>query len=109
MRILLDECVPRRLGGSLTGHSVATVQEQGWTGRKNGELLALMIEAGLEVLLTVDQGIYYQQNLQSATVAVIALSAKTNRLVDLLPLVPEVLTTLSNIAPGQIVIVRGQQ
>ena len=42
MRILLDECVPRRLRGELPGHDVQTVPELGWSGKKNGELLALM-------------------------------------------------------------------
>ncbi len=63
MRILLDECVPQRLGRELTGHAVQTVPQQGWSGKKNGELLGLMAAAGFEVLLTVDQGIPHQQNL----------------------------------------------
>jgi hypothetical protein len=41
VRILLDECVDQRFRRDLVGHDVATVQEAGWAGKKNGELLAL--------------------------------------------------------------------
>jgi hypothetical protein len=68
MRILLDECVPRRLRQELPGHDVRTVQELGWSGKKNGELLQLMAGQGFEVLVTVDQSIRHQQNLQAAGV-----------------------------------------
>ena len=61
MCVLLDECVPKRLGRALTGRAVRTVAQEGWSGKKNGELLALMSAAGFEVLLTVDQGIRHQQ------------------------------------------------
>jgi hypothetical protein len=37
MRVLLDECVPK-LGRSLAGHAVGTVPQEGWSGKKNGEL-----------------------------------------------------------------------
>ena len=60
MRILLDECVPRPLRRELPGHNVRTIQEMGWAGKKNGELLALMAGAGFEVLLTVDQSLRHQ-------------------------------------------------
>lgn len=60
MRLLLDESVPR-LGPELVGHEVATGQEQGWGGMKNGELLALAAPE-FDVVLTVDQGIPIQQN-----------------------------------------------
>jgi len=38
----------------------------GWAGKKNGELLALMAGAGLEVLLTVDQNLRNQQNMTAS-------------------------------------------
>jgi predicted nuclease of predicted toxin-antitoxin system len=50
MRILLDECLPRRLRRELPGHDVRTVPEMGWSGKKNGALLSLMVAQGLEVL-----------------------------------------------------------
>ena len=106
MRVLLDECVPRRLGRELIGHDVRTVPQEGWSGKKNGELLALMVTAGFEVLLTVDQGIRYQQNLQAAGVAVMVMVGAGNQLVDLLPLVPQVLAALQTVRAGDSIEVR---
>jgi hypothetical protein len=59
--------------------------------------------ASFQVLVTVDQGIPYQQNLQKASVAVIILVARTNRLADLVPLVPSAHAALDSIKPGDVV------
>ncbi|BDA70982.1 hypothetical protein RIVM261_064900 [Rivularia sp. IAM M-261] len=75
----------------------------GWSGKKNGELLKLMTEAGFTILLTTDQNLRYQQNLQQAGVPVIVLMAPTNRLPDLIPLIPEVRSILSTIALGEVI------
>ncbi len=106
MRVLLDECVPKRLGRGLVGHVVRTVAQEGWAGKKNGELLALMSGAGFDVLLTVDQGIPHQQNLQATGVAVIVMIGASNQLADLTPLVPNVLVALSTVQRGDSVEVR---
>jgi len=103
MRILLDECVPRPLRRELSGHDVRTVREMGWAGKKNGELLALMAGAGFEVLLTVDQNLRYQQNLTGSAVAVVVMVAPSNRLQDVMPLVPKVEAALTGIQSGDVV------
>ena len=74
--------------------------EAGWAGKKNGELLSLAGNAGFQVFVSLDQGIEFQQNLTGRKVAVILLSAKSNRLVDLIPLAGKILTALSSIEPG---------
>ena len=103
MRVLLDECLPRRLRSHFTGHDVHAVPEMGWSGKKDNELLSLMAADGFEVLVTVDKGIRHQQNLQAAGVAVVVLVAATNRLADLLPRVPAALVALATIRPGDVV------
>jgi hypothetical protein len=100
MRILLDECVPRRLRLALPGHDVHTVPEMGWHGKKNGELLRLMVGQGFEVMLTVDRNLRHQQNLQAAGVALIVLVAASNRLADLSPFMPSVQAALGSLRPG---------
>jgi len=40
VRVLLDECVDRRLAIEILGHDVETVPDVGWAGVTNGELLA---------------------------------------------------------------------
>ena len=103
MRILLDECVPRRLRREFAGHDLRTVPEMGWSGKKNGDLLRAMAGDGFEVLVTVDQNLRHQQNLQAAGVAVVVLVAASTRLADLVPLVPAVQAALALIAPGEVV------
>jgi hypothetical protein len=103
MRILLDECVPRRLRRELIGHDLRTVPEMGWSGKKNGTLLALMVAQGFEVLITVDQNLRHQQNLAMLGVAVIVLVAASNRLADLVPLMPAAQLALNSINPGDVV------
>src|SRR5262245_24379799 len=103
MRNLLDECVPRRLRRGLPGHDVRTVPEMGWSGKKNGELLQLLVGQAFEVFLTVDRNLCHQQNLAAASVALVVLVAPSNRLADLVPLLPSVLTALTSIKPGDVV------
>jgi predicted nuclease of predicted toxin-antitoxin system len=103
MRILLDECVPRPLKRELADRDIHTVVEMGWAGKKNGELLQLMSREGFTILLTTDQNLRYQQNLQQAGVAIVVLVARSNRLPDLVPLIPDVLNILDTLAPGNVI------
>ncbi len=103
MRILLDECVPRPLKRELADYEIRTVVEMGWSGKKNGELLRLMNQEGFTILLTTDQNLRYQQNLEQVGVAVVVLVARSNRLSDLVPLVPGVRSVLSTITPGEVI------
>jgi len=89
MKILLDENLDWRLGRELPGHQVSSVPLIGWAGVKNGELLS-RAEAGYEVLINMDKGIYHQQNLSGLRLTIIALTAKTNRLADTRLLMPAV-------------------
>ncbi len=100
MRILLDECLPRRLRRSLPGHDVRTAPEMGWAGMKNGDLLRKMDSQGFAVLVTADRSLRYQQKLQTSGVAVIVLVASSNRLVDLSPLMSSVQATLKRFSKG---------
>jgi hypothetical protein len=106
MKVLLDECVPRKLKRELTEHEVLTVTEYGWSGIKNGKLLTLA-EAEFDLFLTVDQNLKYQQNLKAFHIGVILLVARNNRLKTLLPLMPEAREALKNIKAGDFVRVGG--
>lgn len=107
MRVLLDECAPRPLKRQLAEYDIKTVVEMGWSGKKNGELLQLMSQEGFTILLTTDQNLRYQQNLQQAGVAVVVLVAQSNKLADLLPLLPDARKVLNTIVPGAVVEVGG--
>lgn len=98
MRILLDESLPRRLARNLPGHDVRTVQECGWSGLKNGDLLRVAKDS-FDVLVTGDQNLEYQQNTSTLPIAIVVLGARDNRVESLLPLVPEILKALTTLAP----------
>ena len=49
-------------------YEVLTVTENGWSGFKNGDLLALA-EVEFDVFLTVDQNLSFQQNLKQFDIA----------------------------------------
>ena len=101
MRVLLDECVDRRLAQDIAEHEVRTVPAMGWATIKNGELLALA--AGqFDAFVTVDRNLAFQQHLPRFPIAVIVLRAPTNRLVDLRPLVPELLEKLPRAKKGEV-------
>ncbi len=107
MRILLDECALRPLKREFADCEIRTVVEMGWSGEKNGELLRLMSQDGFTILLTTDQNLRYQQNLQQTGVAVVVLVASSNKLSDLLPLIPDARNVLNTIAPGEVIEVGG--
>ena len=87
MRVLLDECLPRKLKREIQADVVKTVPEMGWAGTKNGALLRLA-EQEFDVFLTNDQNLEYQQNLSRFDLAVVVLIAPTNDVDDLKPLMP---------------------
>jgi hypothetical protein len=104
MRLLLDECVPRKLKFLFAagGHECETVREAGFDGKTNGELLVLA-EFLFDVLITIDRNIRYQQNLTSRDIAILVLCARSNDISDIAPLVPQALAALGTLTPGQVV------
>ncbi len=96
MKVLLDESVPRRLAAEFPeSFGSRTVQQMGWAGCSNGELLRLAADHGFGVLVTVDQGFAYQQSVRSLPIPVVIMIAGRTRLQELRPLVPEVIAVLS--------------
>src|SRR3954451_10090804 len=100
MRILLDECVPRRLKRELPDHTVQTVPEAGWAGIKNGALLKLA-DASFDVFVTVDRGMRYQQNVGAHDIAVIMLVVRHTMFEWVQPLCSALLEALDQAEPRQ--------
>ena len=100
MKILLDESVPRLLKLRLPQLNISTVQEMGWAGVQNGELLRRADEL-FDVLITADRNLRYQQNLSGRKLAILVLPSNQVPLVT--RLVPVVETLLITIQPGAIV------
>ncbi len=104
MRVLLDECLPRRLKRELVSHDARTVPEMGWASKTNGELLALAA-ADFDVFLTSDRNLSYQQNVSAFDVAVVVLVARSNNIEDLRPLAPKILTVLESPERGRVTVI----
>jgi hypothetical protein len=100
LNILLDESAPRLIKTRLAEFSISTVQEMGWTGLKNGELLALA-ERQFDVFITADQQLRYQQNLAGRRLAILVLPG--NQVPMVTRLLPMIVQTLREMAPGAFV------
>ncbi len=88
MKILLDECVTKRLKENLKEFEVLTVTELGWSGIKNGKLISLCVENNFDILLTIDKNIINQQNIIKHKLTVVVLSSLTSKLEELLLFLP---------------------
>ena len=104
MKILLDECLDRRLVREFSGHIVKTAPQMKWAGIKNGRLLALA-EKQFDVFVTVDRNLSFQQHLPRFRIAVVILRARSNRLEDLRGLIPTLLASLPTLKIGKAVTV----
>lgn len=103
MRLLLDECVDQRLRLLFADHEVQTVAYAGLAGMQNGVLLDAAEGADFEVIITTDQEIPFQQNLEQRRIAILILCAPTNRLADLKGLVPAAIAALDTISAGAVI------
>lgn len=106
MRVLLDECLPIALRHSFPDHDVHSAEWAGFKGMKNGKLLRAAEEGGYDVLLTTYQGIPHQQSPADRRVSVLVLCAATNKIDDLLPLVPSAQSELAKLESGRVIFVR---
>ena len=102
MRVLLDECLPRKLKNEFVENQAATVPEMGWAGKKNGELIRLATGEFL-AFITIDQNLTFQQNLATSALAVVMFVAPDNRLETLKPLVPRVEEALRTAQTGDVI------
>lgn len=100
MKILLDECTPHVLKRLLTGLEITTVQDLGWAGIKNGDLLQLA-EEDFDVLITSDQSLKYQQNLSGRHLAIVQLP--TNEVPIVAKLAPAIKAVLETIKHSEFV------
>ncbi len=98
MKVLLDENLDHALRGLLGHHEVVTVAYMGWAGLKNGELLQTAETNGIDVLLTGDGTLTYEQNPAGRRIAIVALSAIQ------LPIIrqhlPKIIAALDAAIPG---------
>jgi hypothetical protein len=101
MRLLIDDHLPIGLAAEFPGHAVHTVSGRGWTGIKNGELLRRM-NGQYDVLVAMDRSIEFQQRISTLPFGIVLVRALSNRMQDLRPLVPSILSAVHTVKPGHI-------
>ena len=106
MRVLLDECVDARLSAHIVGHEAKTVHDEGWSGITNGKLLALA-EKKFDVFVTIDSNLAFQQNIPRFAISVILVHCVSNRLNDLLKLLPQLTAAIPTASKGKVTDVGG--
>ena len=100
--MLLDEQLDKRLRRDFdTRFAVMTVENRGWKGTKNGALLKLAASE-FDAFITMDKGIEHEQNWALLDLAIVLVAAKTNRYVDVTPLIPAIESALDVCKPGQL-------
>lgn len=105
MKILLDECVTKRLRSHLQGHQVSTVAEKGWSGLKNGQLMTAASGEGFDVLLTIDKNLQHQQNIGKYPLIVVMLNSPSSKLETLILFLPSFEKQLPTFSKGNAYII----
>lgn len=108
MRVLLDESLPVDMAAELPGFQVSTVVGMGWSGIKNGALLR-RIESCFEAFVTMDQNLPHQQRLAGRELGVVIVRARSNRMSDLSPLLPDLRDMLAALKPGDLRLLRSKE
>jgi len=98
MQVLFDQGTPVPLRRYLAPHTVATVFEKGWSTMQNGELLSTAACEGVEVLVTTDQNLKYQQNLKERQLAIVVLMTTSWPRIE--SKVTHVVAAINSVKPG---------
>ena len=105
MKILLDECVTKKLKQYLTEFEVKTVVEMNWSGLKNGRLMSAAIEEKFDILLTIDKNLEHQQNMDKYEIAVVVLDVEKSKIEFLLELLPQFKERINEYDRGKVYLI----
>jgi hypothetical protein len=101
VRVLVDGNLPGDFAQYLKGYQAESVHSLGWSDLSNGDLLRVA-SGKFDALVTLDQNLPFQQNLRAFDIAIVLIRARSNRLIDHEPLVPELLITLAKAPRGEV-------
>jgi len=105
MKILLDECVTKRLKSHLGGLDVYTVNEMKWCGVKNGELMSLCVANHFDIILTIDKNIIHQQNIEKYPITIVVFNSSTSKMEELALFIPSFLKQIHSFAKNRVHII----
>lgn len=102
MKILLDECLPRRLKDHLKEFGTFTASEKGWASLKNGALLRAAINDSFDIFLTVDKKLEYEQNMKLFNITVVVFDVPRNKIELITPLLEKFKSQINNYIKGKV-------
>jgi predicted nuclease of predicted toxin-antitoxin system len=98
MKILLDECVTKKLKSHLSGFEVYTVNEMRWSGVKNGKLMSLSIANQFDIILTIDKNMIHQQNIEKYPITIVVFDTPTSKIEEIVLFIPSFLNQIHHLA-----------
>jgi hypothetical protein len=108
MLVLLDEnLLSRKLKQPIVaaGYTVHNVDNMGWRGTKDRDLLALADAYPFDVFITADKNLPYQQSISTYQLRIIVLNTKTTKSDYLLPLIEQACLIIPTLAVGLITLI----
>jgi hypothetical protein len=95
MKILLDECVTKKLRPFLANHEVLTVTQMTWNGYRNGNLMEKAVAASFDLLITIDKNLRFQQNIQKRDLIVVIFDSPSSKIEELQKFIPQFFNQLA--------------
>jgi len=105
MKILLDECVTKKVKDLLKGHSIFTIGQMDWKGLQNGMLIKRAEQRNFDILLTIDKNICYQQNTSKYNIAIVALNTSNSNFESVQEYIPNFLQQINSFEKGKFYII----
>ena len=102
MKIIIDECLPKRMLQFFPNDQAYTVPQIGLNGVSDSELLNILEEKKIDVFVTIDGNIEYQQQFHNRVFGTVIIRSPSNRYLDLLSLKEKIVDSTKNVSPGEI-------
>lgn len=103
MKVIIDECLPKSLNKLIYEHEVWTVPQIGLAGYNDEALLNELDTRNIDVFITIDGNIEYQQSFIDRKFGTVVIRSVTNRLSDLLQLENELNEAINEVSSGNII------
>ena len=103
MKIIIDECLPKRITLFFPKDDAYTVAQIGLSGSTDTILLTELDAKKIDVFITIDGNIEYQQQFKNRVFGTIVIRSVSNRYLDLLHLKDKIILATSQVNPGEII------
>jgi predicted nuclease of predicted toxin-antitoxin system len=106
MRILIDNCVPRKFARLISGHEVTHARQLGWHELENGDLIAAAELADFQAMVTTDKNLQYQQNMAGRKISIVVLAPRLVFFENLEPLIGQLSLILAELTEGSFIVIK---